>query len=653
MLFHGVLLVIKRRKFQMKKIFLFLFLSFFIASYAQASTCSLASPCTLTTGLGKVVAGDTLYLRGGSYNQVFSLTTNGTSANPITVSGYSGETAIIDGTNTLPTGGCYSFLVTLGGNYEILQNVQVQNSYGGGIILSGNYNKLMNVYCVHTVETGIVSSGSNNLIHGCTMTQNGQGYPAQCSTWGGAIALFAGSNNTIEQCLSHDNVGEGLASYGSATYSTIQDSISYNNAVGVYLDSTQHALAQRNLVYVASDNPSPSANGLISIGAETAQPSDITVINNFVYGGYMNLQVDSNVTSMVNILIANNTFVNSIGDAGSGYNMGVYFRSQLTSNTNSFFENNIVEEDVSGRVPISIPSTHTGLTLSNNNWSKTPVSAASGTGDVVGVPLITKGPTTAGALTGNYFTLTASSPGLQKAAVLTAVTVDFFNNARGTTPDIGGDQFSTSGSSGGGGQTDINTPANYPPAVNPSSSAKLLLDTGPNQGGANADGLVSIPLSYFQQALVNPITTLYRSGTRVSHTGNTNETILLTIPVAANSMGVNSQIALQLGVSGTVNSNNKTYKVYFGPTGSGLGGTLVATSVMTTSPDGNGTWFIGNRGSLTSQVATGTLSGAFTSSNSITSSVNTLNSCEINISGQLATSTDTIAIDLVNAQLMP
>jgi hypothetical protein len=52
----------------------------------------------------------------------------------------------------------------------------------------------------------------------------------------------------------------------------------------------------------------------------------------------------------------------------------------------------------------------------------------------------------------------------------------------------------------------INPISNYPPAVNPSGSSKILLDTGPNVGGAGASGYTTLNLSYFQQALTNPVT---------------------------------------------------------------------------------------------------------------------------------------------------
>jgi hypothetical protein len=275
------------------------------------------------------------------------------------------------------------------------------------------------------------------------VTRNGQRYGNGCNTWGSALCT-TGSNNTIQNSLTYDNRGEGLNAYRSASNSIIQDNISYNNrSVSLYLDSTNGATVRRNLVYYSPGWNLSNAR-CVTIGAETGQASNLTIVNNFVMGGFVNLETDSNLRQLTNVTIANNTIVNARGDSSSGYNMGVYFRPSLTSFSNSVFSNNIVVEDASGRVPVSVPSSHSGFTFSYNNWSKTPIAAAQGTGDVIGSPKLLKtGLTGPGQLGGEYFEISADSPALDRGRAVSGVTDDFFSNRRpvGTYPDIGGHEF--------------------------------------------------------------------------------------------------------------------------------------------------------------------------------------------------------------------
>jgi parallel beta-helix repeat protein len=418
--------------------------TYYAAPNGSGTSCTIESPCALNSGLGKLVAGDTLYLREGTYNQLVSFSKNGTSESRITISGYSGETAIIDGYYSIPSG-CYDFLVTIHGSYVTFRDIRVQNSYGSGIATGGATTgvQFINVILDYTGETGLVLGGSHNLADHVTVTRNGQRYGSGCGTWGSALCTV-GSDNTIQNSLTYDNRGEGLNAYSSSRNSIIQDNVSYNNrAVGLYLDSSSGATVRRNLVYYSPGWNLSSARCL-TIGAETGQASNLTIVNNLLMGGFVNLETDSNLTQLTNVTIAHNTFVNARGDLSSGYNMGVYFRSNLSTFINSVFKNNIVVEEASGRVPIFVPSSHPGLAFSHNNWNKAPLVSAQGTGDVIADPKLAKtGFTGPGQLTGKYFMIPSDSPACDRGQVIGSVSDDFFGKERpvGIYPDIGGYEY--------------------------------------------------------------------------------------------------------------------------------------------------------------------------------------------------------------------
>jgi hypothetical protein len=407
--------------------------TYYASPTGGGSTCSIASPCTLSTGLGKLTDGDTLYLRAGSYTGgAVTFATNGSSSSRITISGYPGETAIIDGQNTYPAD-CYSFLVNISGDYVTIQNLQIKNSYGAGLTLTGDYSNATNIVMDYVGETGIVAQGTGNIIDGCTVSRNGQGYvQSRCSYWGSAICS-TGTNATIKNSTAYNNRGEGFNSYLGATGTIIQDNISYDNgSVGLYLDSTTYATAQRNLVYYTSSAPYGRAS-CITVGGETGQPSNLIISNNATIGCRLSLEVDSNVTTLTSVAIENNTFANAsktAQDLSDGYNMNVYFRPTINTYSGSTFRNNIVLEEDSNQIPVSVETSHSGLTFSYNNWSKAAIAAAQGTGDRVGDPLLAKGSYAAGTLTGNYFKQSAGSPATNNGVTIASIPTDFFNVAR-------------------------------------------------------------------------------------------------------------------------------------------------------------------------------------------------------------------------------
>ena len=236
--------------------------------------------------------------------------------------------------------------------------------------------------------------------------------------------------------VSYENRGEGINTCKASTNAVVQDSTVYNNrSFNMYVDSSCNTTVRKNLIYQTKAEYIMDG---IALGAETAMPSAyISIYDNLVTGCLTNFQIDSNVTTLSHVEVVYNTFVNSVGGV-SNYNMGVCFRPDISSYSGCTFENNIVMEEDSTRVPISVAAAHSGLTFSNNCWNKTPVSAARGTGDVIADPLLAKsGSTAAGELGPGWFEISANSPARDRAIVLSDVTDDFFGTPRGSAPDMG------------------------------------------------------------------------------------------------------------------------------------------------------------------------------------------------------------------------
>jgi hypothetical protein len=169
----------------------------------------------------------------------------------------------------------------------------------------------------------------------------------------------------------------------------------------------------------------------ILIGDELASPAseNITVVNNLLYGNYINFswwQYHSG--GMHSYLIANNTMVN----AHSGPNIRI--NSEIHDNTR--IQNNIVVQDDTQEL-INFATPRDGVIFGHNLWSKLPPAYAVARGDVVGDPLLMR----INLATADWFKLQPASPAIGRALKLAEVIVDFFGTLRNVAPDIGGVEY--------------------------------------------------------------------------------------------------------------------------------------------------------------------------------------------------------------------
>ena len=414
---------------------------------------TLASPWrTINTSVGKLKAGDTLNVRGGTYVEVVSVNVSGTATSPITIMAYPGELPIIDGQNRLPTTD-WTALVAIEGNYINMSGFEVKNSgayYSSGLNISGAHNIASKFNVHHAQENGILIQGDYNTVEDSIAWQNAyNNVNNQRRGWASGLtaarnrrpeALIPGltSYATIRRNIVFDNWGEGLSCY-ETDHCTIEDNIIYNNwSSSFYISDASNTLAQRNLSYITPNNlMTPYGGGyrqaLTMTNEVKANEINETIINNIFYGGGVCIYCwTNNKTTMSNSLIANNTFVdNDVVDFGIDYTPPQHL-------------NNIVRNNIFTGL-VQVPTT--GITFSHNNFSVTPPAPAASSTNIIGNPQLARtGPTTPGNLTAAYFKLLASSPLIGAGMVLPQVTDDFLKYTRtGLTPDIGAYEFQTPG----------------------------------------------------------------------------------------------------------------------------------------------------------------------------------------------------------------
>lgn len=145
----------------------------------------------------------------------------------------------------------------------------------------------------------------------------------------------------------------------------------------------------------------------------------------------------------------------------------------------------------------------------------------------------------------------------------------------------------------------------------------------------------------------SPSISLAQSGAAVSHTGDTNETVLATIPVAAGLLGANGLVTIRTVWAKTGTAGAWTPNMYFGTAGQGTGGSKLYTISQAATTIGCTTLLqVANLNATNSQVGpTASTNGVGGSTTALpTSSIDTTVATAIVLSAQLANSGDTISL---------
>jgi len=362
------------------------------------------------------VAGDTIFVHGGSYNERVVMSHSGNaSGGPITLQSYPGETAIVDGTGVTVTTGGYAYgLVTFQNlSYVTISGLEITNftttnhdlvPAGIEVEGSGTNIQLLNNHIHHIYNTGsapdhtgkcpahspqafgLVVAGTSGTSPIDTLTISGNelnDLKTGCSesmTTNGNTQHFTIANNKI-----HDNNNIGIAALGGegvapsndgANHGTIRGNSVYNitsngNPVygnscvcadGIYADGSNDVIVERNLIHNVDW-------GIETTGEKAGQnTTNITIRSNLIYSNNaagMGVGGQGNPGGASNITIVNNTFYN---DDTSGQANGTL---SIGSSVTGFviFKNNIVYAS-SGGLTVTGRTGTAGLSFDYNLYFK-------------------------------------------------------------------------------------------------------------------------------------------------------------------------------------------------------------------------------------------------------------------------------------------
>jgi parallel beta-helix repeat protein len=400
--------------------------------------------CTIQKAADTMVAGDTVYVRAGTYEEQVIPQHSGSAGNYITYAAYSGETLTIDGNSiTLPAYETGLFVVE-DTDYIKVSGLRIVNAgphdNNAGIYVDNSHHIIIeNNRTYNTVSSGIgVWDCSNIIIAGNEVRLACNDGEQEDITVSGTDT-FEIKYNHVHEGGPGTNGGEGITVKGGATNGRI-----YKNHVH---DLTR---GERTCIYVdawgttATSNIEIYQNVIHNCGAGISLASEdgglvrnIRIYNNIVYDNQTNGLEIGNwgepgilVHPVESVTFTNNTVYNN-GSTGWG---GGFF-NENPDVTDIVVRNNIFSQNATSQI---VNESTASLTVDHNliDGTQEYTYAISGTDYVVGDPLFVNAAAA-------DFHLQRDSPAIDNGSATDAPVNDFDGQSRpyGAGYDIGADEY--------------------------------------------------------------------------------------------------------------------------------------------------------------------------------------------------------------------
>lgn len=393
-------------------------------------------------------ANSTVWMRGGTYlvgYTSFEITGG-------TLSGYPGETAILDGQGTAPIDPDTPLLAMQYAD-QTVTNLIVQNSQRHGIFSKGPRQKISHVISRQNGKGGIWITGAaaTNCVIEYSLSQSNsmyndqwtRNYPPYYNSSGITVAR-GGINSIVQYCTNDCTWGEGMSFY-ETTNVFVHDCVGINASPNLYISDVRQLVASNILLHLVWQTGfiDPAHLNGVNVGiwdeqAGANRSMSNKLINILALGGQRCLSVGSGGFSwgLNNVEISHCTFAYPQGDYNAVIGAG-------TCNTNGVIHDCIfVGAGTNGLASIGAYSGG-AVAFDYNDWPSLPTALARGAHDVTGDALLDRtGPTNYGGLTGAYFKWPANSPAHGTGTYL-GYGYDYFGNVRSDPPDMGGYEFTT------------------------------------------------------------------------------------------------------------------------------------------------------------------------------------------------------------------
>jgi hypothetical protein len=208
-----------------------------------STTGSQAAPyATITKAIGKAAAGDTILVRGGTYNisSTIGISKAGNAANPYHLFAFAGETPVLDFSGE--AAGARG--VQLDSDYWQIKGLTIQHARDNGINITGSNNTIEALSVHHNQDSGVQISGSGSRIPSNNLILNTDSYANyDPATHGenadGFAAKFRqlGPGNVFRGDRAFGNADDGWDFWAAANGVTVENCWSFKNGFNNFGDT--------------------------------------------------------------------------------------------------------------------------------------------------------------------------------------------------------------------------------------------------------------------------------------------------------------------------------------------------------------------------------------------------------------------------------
>jgi hypothetical protein len=397
---------------------------------------------TIQKAADSLVAGDTVYVRAGTFEEQIIPLNSGSAGNYITYAAYPGETVTIDGSSiTLPAYETGLFKVEDRSYIKVsglrVINAAPNDNNAGIYVYNSDHIIIENNYTYNTVSSGIGVWNSNNIIiDGNEVELACNDGEQECITVA-KTHTFEVRNNHVHHNGPGTNGGEGIdVKEGSYNGKVFRNHVhNLNNRVGIYVDAwTEHTYnieVFENVVHDVDHNGfalASEAGGLL----ENIKFHNNVAYNNTFVGLHL-IECCVATHPLSNIQIVNNTFYNNGREPWGG---GILLENPQAEGV--VIRNNICSQNYSFQIDIDLDVPAGNFTADHNLID----GFRGAEGEIYGDDYVEGDPRFVNPAGGDFH-LQQDSPAIDKGSPTDAPDDDFEGNLRpqGTGYDIGAYEY--------------------------------------------------------------------------------------------------------------------------------------------------------------------------------------------------------------------